>query len=118
MNLNSIMIGSEDPTALAGYYTALRQARWDEGGYTGWQIGTGGLMIGPHDKVHGLQRRAGPDHLEHRDRRCEGRLRPDEGGRRDGGPEPYRPDGTPGGSRRSPIPTATTSSSPARWTER
>jgi predicted enzyme related to lactoylglutathione lyase len=54
MNLNNIMIGTEDPQKLAGFYTKLFGApAWDEGGYTGWQIGTGGLMIGPHDKVHG-----------------------------------------------------------------
>ena len=54
MNLNNIMIGTEDPQKLAGFYTKLFGApAWDEGGYTGWQIGSGGLMIGPHDKVHG-----------------------------------------------------------------
>jgi len=54
MNLNSILIGSEDPARLTEYYTKLLGApMWDEGGYTGWQIGTGGLTIGPHDEVKG-----------------------------------------------------------------
>ena len=54
MNLNNIMIGTEDPQKLAELlHEALRRARWADGGYTGWQIGTGGLMIGPHDQVHG-----------------------------------------------------------------
>src|SRR5580765_6966554 len=54
MNLNNIMIGTEDPQKLAGFYTKLfGEPGWADGGYTGWQIGTGGLMIGPHDKVHG-----------------------------------------------------------------
>ena len=54
MNLNSILIGSEDPKALADYYTKLFGAPgWDDGGYTGWQVGTGGITIGPHDQVHG-----------------------------------------------------------------
>ena len=43
MNLNSILIGSEDPKRLAEYYSRLfGEPRWDEGGYTGWQIGNGG----------------------------------------------------------------------------
>jgi predicted enzyme related to lactoylglutathione lyase len=54
MNLNSILIGSEDPQRLADYYTKLfGKPGWDEGGYTGWQIGTGGITIGPHDQVTG-----------------------------------------------------------------
>jgi predicted enzyme related to lactoylglutathione lyase len=54
MNLNSILIGSEDPKRLAEYYTRLfGDPGWDEGGYTGWQIGAGGITVGPHDEVHG-----------------------------------------------------------------
>ncbi len=52
MNLNSILIGSEDPQRLTDYYTRLfGKPGWDEGGYTGWQIGTGGISVGPHDQV-------------------------------------------------------------------
>jgi len=54
MNLNGIMIGTEDAPKLAAFYTKMfGDPAWDEGGYTGWQIGTGGLMIGPHDQVKG-----------------------------------------------------------------
>lgn len=54
MNLNSILIGSEDPQRLADYYTRLfGEPTWAEGGYTGWQIGTGGFMVGSHDEVTG-----------------------------------------------------------------
>ncbi len=54
MNLNSILIGSEDPQRLADYYTRLfGEPAWAEGGYTGWRIGTGGIMVGPHDQVKG-----------------------------------------------------------------
>lgn len=54
MNLNSILIGSEDPKALAEYYTRLFGAPvWDDGGYVGWQLGTGFLTVGPHDQVKG-----------------------------------------------------------------
>ena len=54
MNFNSILIGSEDPQQLADYYTKLfGEPTWNEGGYTGWLIGTGAVTVGPHDQVHG-----------------------------------------------------------------
>jgi predicted enzyme related to lactoylglutathione lyase len=60
MNLNSILIGSEDPKALADYYTKLFGAPgWDDGGYTGWQVGTGWVTVGPHDQVKGKNAQPG-----------------------------------------------------------
>ena len=54
MNFNGILIGSEDPKRLADYYTKLfGEPGWDEGGYTGWVIGSGGITVSPHDQVHG-----------------------------------------------------------------
>ena len=54
MNLNSVLIGSEDPRRLADYYTKLfGQPMWDEGGYTTWMLGSGALTVGAHDQVHG-----------------------------------------------------------------
>jgi predicted enzyme related to lactoylglutathione lyase len=54
MNLNSILIGSEDPQRLADYYTKLfGEPGWDDGGYKGWQLGNGGVTVGPHDQVKG-----------------------------------------------------------------
>ena len=54
MNLNSILIGSADPQRLTDYYTKLFGAPgWNEGGFTGWQIGSGFLTVGPHDQVSG-----------------------------------------------------------------
>jgi predicted enzyme related to lactoylglutathione lyase len=54
MNLNSVLIGSEDPQRLADYYTRLfGEPTWNEGGYTGWMIGSGSLTVGPHDQVSG-----------------------------------------------------------------
>lgn len=54
MNLNSVMIGTEDTERLVGYYTKVfgTPAGMD-GGYTWWQIGTGGLTVAPHDQVKG-----------------------------------------------------------------
>ncbi|MDQ2966663.1 MAG: hypothetical protein M3R57_12540 [Chloroflexota bacterium] len=62
MNLNSILIGSEDPQRLTEYYTRLfGKPGWDEGGYTGWQIGTGAFTVALHDQVKG--RNAEPGRL-------------------------------------------------------
>jgi predicted enzyme related to lactoylglutathione lyase len=54
MNFNSILIGSENPQRLKDYYTKLFGTPvMDDGGYTGWLLGTGFLTIGPHDQVKG-----------------------------------------------------------------
>ncbi len=54
MNFNSILIGSEDPGRLVEYYTRLFGApTMEDGGYTGWLIGSGFVTVGPHDEVKG-----------------------------------------------------------------
>ena len=54
MNLNSILIGSENPQGLVDFYTKLfGEPGWAQGGYTGWMIGTGAVTVGPHDQVKG-----------------------------------------------------------------
>jgi predicted enzyme related to lactoylglutathione lyase len=54
MNLNSILIGSEDPRGLTDYYTRLfGEPAWEGGDFCGWQIGTGWITVGPHDQVKG-----------------------------------------------------------------
>jgi predicted enzyme related to lactoylglutathione lyase len=54
MDMNSVLIGSADPKSLADYYTKLfGEPGWNEGGFTGWQIGTGWVTVGPHDQVKG-----------------------------------------------------------------
>ena len=62
MNFNSILIGSEDPKRLAEYYSKLLgKPTMDagEGGYTGWQLGTGWVTVGPHDQVKGKNQQPG-----------------------------------------------------------
>ncbi|MGH2406555.1 MAG: VOC family protein [Candidatus Limnocylindrales bacterium] len=60
MNLNSILIGSEDPERLFGYYAKLfGEPGWNEGPYRGWQIGNGGITVGPHDQVKGANLQPG-----------------------------------------------------------
>ena len=53
MNFNSILIGSEDPQRLSDYYSKLFGKPLMDDGYSGWQIGTGFVSVGPHDQVHG-----------------------------------------------------------------
>jgi predicted enzyme related to lactoylglutathione lyase len=54
MNFNNVMIGSEDPLRLAEYYTRLfGDPTWQDGGYTGWLIGSGAITVGPHSEVKG-----------------------------------------------------------------
>ena len=60
MNFNNILIGSEQPERLVEYYTKLfGKPGWDDGGYVGWQIGSGAVSIGPHDQVHGPNKEPG-----------------------------------------------------------
>jgi predicted enzyme related to lactoylglutathione lyase len=54
MNLTGILIGSEDPQRLVDYYAKLfGKPGWEEGGFSGWQLGSGWMTIGPHDQVKG-----------------------------------------------------------------
>ena len=60
MNLNSILIGSDDPQRLTEYYTKLfGEPAWNQGGYFGWVIGSGAMTIGPHDQVTGKNAQPG-----------------------------------------------------------
>jgi predicted enzyme related to lactoylglutathione lyase len=60
MNFNSILIGSADPEALVDYYTKLfGKPGFQDGGYSGWQIGSGYLTVGPHSEVHGKNAQPG-----------------------------------------------------------
>jgi predicted enzyme related to lactoylglutathione lyase len=60
MDFNSILIGSEDPNRLVEYYTrVLGEPGFSDGGYTGWQIGSGFVTVGPHSEVHGKNEQPG-----------------------------------------------------------
>lgn len=62
MDFNSILIGSEDPDRLVEYYTRLfGPPGMQDGGYTGWRLGSGFVTIGPHDQVKG--RNASPGRI-------------------------------------------------------
>jgi predicted enzyme related to lactoylglutathione lyase len=54
MDFNSILIGSEDPARLVEYYSKLLgEPTFSDGGYTGWQLGSGFVTVGPHSEVKG-----------------------------------------------------------------
>ena len=60
MNFNSILIGSEDPQRLVDYYSKLfGKPVMEDGGYAGWQVGSGFISVGPHSEVHGKNTQPG-----------------------------------------------------------
>jgi predicted enzyme related to lactoylglutathione lyase len=60
VNFNNILIGSEDPQRLADYYTKLfGKPTMEDSGYSGWQIGSGFISVGPHSEVHGKNQQPG-----------------------------------------------------------
>lgn len=52
---NSLLLFSENPQALTEFYKKMfiTDPLWEEAGYSGFVLGQGMLIIGPHDKVHG-----------------------------------------------------------------
>ncbi len=62
MNFNSLLIGSEDPDRLVAFYRKLfGEPGFEDGGYTGWLLGSGAITVGPHSEVKG--RNASPGRL-------------------------------------------------------
>ena len=60
MNLNGIMIGTQDPQALADFYTkVLGQPSMSDGGWVGYKVGNTFLTIGPHSEVKGKNQSPG-----------------------------------------------------------
>ena len=64
LNLNSIMLGSEDSKRLADFYTKVLGAPDPEfsdeaSGWFGFQAGEGALVIGPHSEVTGKSQQPG-----------------------------------------------------------
>lgn len=64
LNLNNIMLGSEDPKKLADFYAGVLGAPnpdWSDeaNGWFGFQAGDGSLAIGPHSDVKGRSEQPG-----------------------------------------------------------
>ena len=55
LDLNSILVFSEDPEKLADFYQKVfdKKPDWSEGNCFGFMVGKGFITICPHDKVRG-----------------------------------------------------------------
>ncbi|MBI2033095.1 MAG: hypothetical protein HYT10_01370 [Candidatus Levybacteria bacterium] len=55
LNFNSLVLFSEKPEALVNFYSKVFEKKpdWSGGDFHGFTVGSGSLVIGPHDKVHG-----------------------------------------------------------------
>jgi predicted enzyme related to lactoylglutathione lyase len=60
LNLNSIMVCSANPKKLSEFYeTVLGKPTFGDNDFTGWQAGSGWLMVGPHSEVKGRNKMPG-----------------------------------------------------------
>ncbi len=64
LNLNNVMLGSEDPKRLADFYMKVLgkpNPDWSDeaNGWFSWQAGDGSLAIGPHSEVKGMNPQPG-----------------------------------------------------------
>jgi predicted enzyme related to lactoylglutathione lyase len=60
MNLNSILVGTDNVERLTEYYTRVLGApTMSDGGFATWVVGSGGLTIGAHSEVHGTNDQPG-----------------------------------------------------------
>jgi predicted enzyme related to lactoylglutathione lyase len=55
LSFNSILLFSEKPKKLVEFYKKVFETdpAWTGGEYSGFEVGEGMIIIGPHDKVHG-----------------------------------------------------------------
>ena len=55
INLNSLLLSSDDPKKLVDFYRRIlaREPKWHEEEYSGFEVGACSLIIGPHSEVHG-----------------------------------------------------------------
>jgi predicted enzyme related to lactoylglutathione lyase len=55
LNLNSFLLFSEAPKKLVDFYRKVLalEPKWLEEEYSGFEVGVGALVIGPHSKVQG-----------------------------------------------------------------
>ncbi len=55
LNLNSILVFSDNPKQLEEFYEKVfgQNPGWRGGDFVGWQVGNSYFMVGPHGKVHG-----------------------------------------------------------------
>ena len=98
MNLDNLLIGSENPDRLVEYYSKLFGApTWSDGGYTGWMIGSGAVTVGPHDQVEGENQEPGRIIWNISSDDVRGDVERLKGSGATVVQEPYTPDGSPEG---------------------
>lgn len=60
LNLNAIMLGTQQLETMADFYEKVLQKPADlkdeENGYWGWQIGSAFFMVGKHSEVNGMSK--------------------------------------------------------------
>lgn len=62
LNLNSIMLGTQQPHVLGAFYEKIIGKPADmveEGGWYGWQVGSTFLSVGEHSEMHGAAKDPG-----------------------------------------------------------
>jgi predicted enzyme related to lactoylglutathione lyase len=60
LDFNSVLVGSADPQKLTEFYTEIiGKPAFEDGGFTGFQVGSGWLMVGPHSDVKGRNKEPG-----------------------------------------------------------
>ena len=61
LNLNSILLGSENPRKLIEFYKKVlnTQTDWGDGEWAGFKVGDGYLTVGPHSEVKGMNKDPG-----------------------------------------------------------
>ncbi len=55
LSFNSLLLFSEDPKKLGEFYQKVFNidGKWEEGGWVGFQVGSGNISIGSHSEVKG-----------------------------------------------------------------
>jgi predicted enzyme related to lactoylglutathione lyase len=55
LKFNSLLLFSEKPDTLVEFYKKVfdKDPAFSDGGYSGFQLGPGMIVIGPHDKIKG-----------------------------------------------------------------
>ena len=55
LNFNSVLIGSTQPQALTEFYSKVlsKAPDFSDQGYSGWQVGSAFLTVGPHSELSG-----------------------------------------------------------------
>jgi predicted enzyme related to lactoylglutathione lyase len=115
MNLNNIMLGSENSTRLADFYSKVLGAAnsdWsdEDNGWFGFRVGDGSLAIGPHSEVKGKNLQPGRIMLNFATADVNGEFERIKALGAEVVAEPYEPGAAGWSCARSPILTATTSS--------